>query len=369
MECVSLPFDAVVPAIPAPGGRLGVLIPTLNAKAQLPKQMAAMAKWLDLVDEIVVVDGHSEDGTVDYLKEHLRHSGLRIISHPRGLWQSWNAGLAQLTTKYVLISTAGDVMEREGVVHLLDAMEKTGADMVLSPPQLEAMDGGASLQSKDWPIHQLLARYQPGGPVVLPHGEVMHWTFWYGSLGASLLGSSASNLYRTALLQACPFPTDADATGDVAWGLRHMRQATKVVITPKTCARFVCHPASRRFVDLEIMWNHACHGAQVVVPFAPLFERQRDLLNQEVAYFSAVGKIQQRWGKAWRLHPGAWGSGTKQAWFQKEKWVFKQALSQVPDYFKVYAERLFLERLPSILHMERTGYTDSRVVWDGVSGG
>ncbi len=47
--------------------RLSVLIPALNERDSLPQMLAELPKHL--IDEIVVIDGHSTDGTPELVRE------------------------------------------------------------------------------------------------------------------------------------------------------------------------------------------------------------------------------------------------------------------------------------------------------------
>jgi hypothetical protein len=60
-----------------------------------------------------------------------------------------------------------------------------------------------------------------------------------GFLPHGLLGSSASNLYRTSLLQSHPFPSDFGHCGDTAWGIT-ISPLAQVAFTPQSCAKFYC---------------------------------------------------------------------------------------------------------------------------------
>ena len=59
--------------------KVSVVIPTLNEEKNLPIVMEEMGK-LDCVDEILLVDGHSKDKTVEIGKKH----GCRIIYDDKG---------------------------------------------------------------------------------------------------------------------------------------------------------------------------------------------------------------------------------------------------------------------------------------------
>src|SRR5689334_10733893 len=110
------------------------MMPTLNCAALLPAHLASVQEWADLVEEIVVVDSDSTDGTLDYIQMHLRHPNVRLLRHPRGLYQSWNFGIRNITKKYTYISTVGDSMTRDGLLRLHKVAETAEFDAVVSKP-------------------------------------------------------------------------------------------------------------------------------------------------------------------------------------------------------------------------------------------
>lgn len=57
---------------------------------------------------------------------------------------------------------------------------------------------------------------------------------------SSLLGSSASNLYRGAHLRARPFPTEYGTVGDTAWIMRYGHE-TRLALTPRQGSSFCIH--------------------------------------------------------------------------------------------------------------------------------
>ena len=70
----------------------------------LQRHVEGLNGWLDLAQEVVVVDSFSTDGTVEYLRRHLKHPAVTYITHPPGLYASWNHGITQITAKYVFIA-------------------------------------------------------------------------------------------------------------------------------------------------------------------------------------------------------------------------------------------------------------------------
>ena len=102
---------------------ISVVLPTYNCRSLLMPHLRSMEAWLDLADEVIVVDSRSTDGTLELIRAELRHPRLRIIERDRGLYQSWNEGIAATTGDWVYVSTAGDLITREQLLHLRAAGE------------------------------------------------------------------------------------------------------------------------------------------------------------------------------------------------------------------------------------------------------
>src|SRR5665213_1424460 len=227
-----------VPAKPCP---VGVVLPIFNCADALKGHLDTMEDWLDIVQEIVVVDSHSNDGSLELIQQRLKHPSLRIFQQPRGLYQSWNFGISQITSKYTYISTVGDLITREGIKHLAGTAQHLKCDVIASMPRFVSTEGH-DLSSLRWPVHQIVADMQMSAPCVLSKSRMFalaeDYALTHGLQG--ILGSSASNLYRTEVLQRFPFPTDCGSPGDVVWGVRH---AIDIVfaVTPACFSEFLFH--------------------------------------------------------------------------------------------------------------------------------
>jgi Glycosyl transferase family 2 len=296
---------------------LSILVPTYNSAATVPAHLESVRQWADLVEEIVVVDSFSTDGTLELLKAHLSHPNLRFLSHLRGLYQSWNAGIQQLHGRYTYISTQGDTITAEGLRHLAETAEELGSDVVISPPEFIAEDG-RRISGRRWPIQKYLDWRGIAKPTRVEQWQV----FLLATLDApeSALGSSASNLYRTETLQRYPFPTDYGHAGDAAWGIGHAFDVL-VAVTPRVFSRFMLHPeadgsehadqhllASRLF-DLarQIAGDLPAQPSAKAVP-----EQVLPLLSELPAELQKLRESQKRYDQArhgawpWALSPAAW---------------------------------------------------------------
>jgi rSAM/selenodomain-associated transferase 2 len=106
--------------------KISVIIPTLNAAATLPATLAALGPTGDVLGEIVVADGGSEDPTPAIAQE----AGARVIAAPRGRGQQLAAGIAVAAGEWLLLLHA-DTRLAQGwrdtaATHMRDNLDKAG---------------------------------------------------------------------------------------------------------------------------------------------------------------------------------------------------------------------------------------------------
>ena len=66
----------------------------------------------------------------------------------------------------------------------------------------------------------------------------------------AILGSSASNLYRTQCLKERPFPTDFGTSGDGGWGILNAFDV-KIAVTPRCFSTFRHHQKAYALSDYQ----------------------------------------------------------------------------------------------------------------------
>jgi hypothetical protein len=126
------------------------------------------------------------------------------------------------------------------------------------------------------------------------------------NLRRGILGSSASNLYRTAILQRFPFRTDFGTAGDLAWGLEHAGSVT-LAILPARVSTFVFHPKSYAKSDYAVddFTGRCLALARESAGEAGTIQRKvLDAWEQFLSARNAVIKAKE--APAWFLAPGAW---------------------------------------------------------------
>lgn len=216
--------------------------------AMLPAHVKTMRPWLEQVDEIVIVDSHSHDGTPEYLQKHLRHPNVRLFQRPRGLYQAWNFGIEQTTGDWIYVSTVGDAIAAPMLKHLIEVGESLGCDVVCSRPNF-VDEKDRPVAAARWPIELILQASGHRRPVRVSGAEI----FLYALLAipCGLLGSSASNVYRAHHLRARLFPTEFGTVGDTAWSLRHGLE-TIYGFTPERGSWFRLHAKSYARSDYAV---------------------------------------------------------------------------------------------------------------------
>ena len=218
--------------------KVSVVIPTRNAEGPLLENLVeGLNRWVGGVGAVILVDSESTDRTVEYIREALDFSQLQILHRPRGLYASWNFALTQVRTKYAYIATVGDVIAPAGVSQLLRVIERYEGDIAISPPDFRN-EFGDLIETAEWPIHRMIDLLALEDEGLLDSALVCAWHSLF--FPATLIGSSASNLYRTEYLQRHPFPLDYENKGDSAWAIEHSAMA-RWCLCPKKLAQFVYH--------------------------------------------------------------------------------------------------------------------------------
>ncbi len=330
-------MDRPLQALPPDRVRLplGVVIPTKNSMPYLPRHVAGLRPWLDLASEVVVVDSFSTDGTVDFLRANLAHPALQFLTHPPGLYASWNHGIAQISSKYVFIATTGDTITRAGVCQLVEVAESLACDVVISRPSFCDVSG-ETMPDKQWPVDDVIATLDVRRPRRLQPFEAA--IFAAVNATDALTGSSASDLFRTEVLQRYPFPTDFGYSGDSAWSWMHAAEVAWGIV-PERFSTFVLHPTTASVAERQCLL--AARRADAVLRVAMDFWRRTGVITEHTlpralwenllacltSYFDAKAAFDQnrRHSVPWVLNPRAWRNRIQRERAAKKLRRLKQA--------------------------------------------
>lgn len=190
------------------------IIPTYNCREALVDHIEKSKSWLPCVAEIIAIDGGSFDGTIEVLHKLLKKYNARIICIERGLYKGWNSAVKNSNQKYTYFSTIGDIINKEGIRTLYNVIESNHLDLVISTPKMINEDG--SNANVMWPIHYL-KNYIGNKSELLVIEDNLKEILAASFIPESIIGSSASNIYKTEILKQMPFPEQYDKCGDVVW--------------------------------------------------------------------------------------------------------------------------------------------------------
>lgn len=222
---------------------ISVIIPVLNCAHRLRQHLEAALEWLPHVEEIIVVDSHSEDRSVEIIESLIGHLPLVILQHPNGLYTCWNYGVSYAKGDYVYFSTVGDTITLAGLRSLYESAEKFCADLVISPPLLVG-ESEDSLVESTWPIHDIIKQLNIEKPRVISPRVLYDFVLIF--LERAVLGSSASNLYRRDVLMRHPFSDNFHSSGDSGWIIEN-NFSLKTVISPEEVSTFLYHAKDWNF--------------------------------------------------------------------------------------------------------------------------
>jgi hypothetical protein len=246
---------------------ISVVIPTRNCRDLIQSSTALMREWANEVGEIVVVDSQSSDGTVELLRELLPFPHVKFLSHPPGLYASWNFGIQNCSLPLTYIATAGDSISAADLAFLANTAASTAADVVVCPPVFTDASG-TSAAPPSWPIHDLMELTPDGELIELSGAELTAFALTHCSPPLryhAWTGSAASNIYRSAILKQHPFPEDAGHSGDTLWAVQQSR-FVKAVFCRRSCGSFYVHTEPKVLDAYEQMriftkFHAACHEA------------------------------------------------------------------------------------------------------------
>ena len=221
------------------------------------------------------------------------------LTHPPGLYQSWNFGIQNVRAKYVYISTVGDSITRPGLEHLLEVAEEFQSDVVVSKPHFINAAGEPAPDSP-WLIDLIVDRLKIRQPRLLTLTE--QFLFTVTNLWCALLGSSASNLYRADCLKKRPFPVEFGTAGDGAWGVENIFDI-KIAVTPERFSNFRQHEKAYSLSDyhVESLASKLFLLAQTVVARERRINPAIESLLTEVCWPELERSLGN--GRAWRT-PG-----------------------------------------------------------------
>lgn len=131
---------------------ISIVIPTYNESAIIERTLKGLIESISLEDEVIVVDGLSEDNTKEIVRKFPR---VILITSQRGRATQMNTGAGIAKGEYILFLHA-DVLINEGCIYMLknrinkDRIQWGWFSIELDSPRLiyRVLEAGANLRNR-----------------------------------------------------------------------------------------------------------------------------------------------------------------------------------------------------------------------------
>jgi glycosyltransferase involved in cell wall biosynthesis len=102
--------------------KLAIITVTFNADKHLPALIASLRAQVNKNFEWIVADGNSADGTVELLKNCNDLNISWVSEHDFGIYDAMNKAIKRSTADYYLVMGADDVLQKDAVKNILNAL-------------------------------------------------------------------------------------------------------------------------------------------------------------------------------------------------------------------------------------------------------
>jgi glycosyltransferase involved in cell wall biosynthesis len=117
----------------AHSNNISVIIPTYNRKLLVEKTIQNILEQSLVPSEIIVVDDHSDDGTLEFLKNIFNERITLILNKGEGPGAARNTGLEIATGDYIKFFDSDDLMTRNTIEVQFNALSTSKTSFVYSP--------------------------------------------------------------------------------------------------------------------------------------------------------------------------------------------------------------------------------------------
>lgn len=102
---------------------LSVIIPTYNRKHEIERSMSSALRLKAFIDEVIVVDDCSTDGTSEYIKEHFPQVSLYRLNENSGVCVARNYGISKCSSQYAVFLDSDDELLPDAAKTIYEQIE------------------------------------------------------------------------------------------------------------------------------------------------------------------------------------------------------------------------------------------------------
>jgi glycosyltransferase involved in cell wall biosynthesis len=153
---------------------ISIIVAVFNGGKTLQQCIDSVAQQTYANKELIVIDGGSNDATLDLINANREQIGYWISEPDTGVYNAWNKGLLQAKGEWICFLGADDFFwESQVLERMVDQLEKVPADVSLAYGQVMLLSNiGERMYPVGEPWLKMKKRFKQG--VCLPHQGVMH---------------------------------------------------------------------------------------------------------------------------------------------------------------------------------------------------
>ncbi|MDA8602528.1 glycosyltransferase [Gammaproteobacteria bacterium] len=150
-----------------------IIIATLNCGAELQDCLSSIRVQIDTKPQVIVVDGGSEDNTIDVIRENSDIIDEWSSLPDNGIYDAWNRALTSISGTWVLFMGADDrLYEPETLRKAQKYLSDQPTSVLISYGSVSSHDtqGNQKIKGNDWEIAQGYLKSR----MPIPHQAVFH---------------------------------------------------------------------------------------------------------------------------------------------------------------------------------------------------
>lgn len=284
-------------------GKFCLLVPAYQCAERFPSHVNFLRKLYPHAAELIWAVTESRDGTHELARRAHAELGGKFLITPPGLYASWNAGIREVTSEFLYISTVGETITADGLEQMKSLLQRHQANICFSPPEILPANPKSIRSTRHWPVFHFRKVLEKFDQKIVPVPVLAGLQALSGISG--VLGSCASCLFATATLQNAPMPVDFLHYGDTAWFYFNLCQI-RTVYHAKPCSTFHAHDLSKRQIrssDITRCVNRLGKEYRLVYPESPL----PGLLEELQKARNQIDRLRKPHpAHIWWLNPVAW---------------------------------------------------------------
>ena len=95
---------------------ISIIVVSLNTKKDFKKTIKSIINQKVNNYEIIVVDGNSKDGTLDYIKKYKKLFNKVIAESDRGIYYAMNKGIKVAKKDWIIFLNSGDLFANKNTL-------------------------------------------------------------------------------------------------------------------------------------------------------------------------------------------------------------------------------------------------------------